>query len=158
MIENPIAICPCEVFRSEWSTKPRSKTTQAKSQQRSGGGIQQCPWHSHASHALEIRKGKVQTHPKHKKDHTQLGQLLNGFKITHKAGGEGANGDACQQVTDDGGQPDAPGKQAADESNDQGQGNVDQQGQFVHGQISWETLYMRQWIVDKNGLDFSALP
>jgi len=69
----------------------------------------------------------VQADAEHQEDDAQLGQLPDGVDVAHEAGGKGADGDACEKIADDGGQPYAPRKHPAQEGQGQCHGDVDQQ-------------------------------
>ena len=77
-----------------------------------------------AAYGEQILDREVQADTEHEQDHADLRELRGDVGVGDEAGREGAHGDACQQVPDQGGQAQAGGEQAAEE----GQGEADGQG------------------------------
>ncbi len=81
----------------------------------------------------EIAEREVEPDAEHQEDHTEFGQLLNGADVAGNPRREGTERDASEKVADDGGQAKPPRDDAAGERVAQGQRDVDEERQVVHG-------------------------
>ena len=88
--------------------------------------MQQSAWDGDIAHAPEVIEGKMQANSEHQKDHTKLGQLLDGLYIAHETRREWTNRNPCQKITDDRWKPDPAGDDPANKRYHERQGNIDQ--------------------------------
>jgi len=80
----------------------------------------------------------MQADAEHQENHSQFSQLADGFNVPDKSGREGADGDPRQHISNDGWQSYPPGYHSPEECDDESDGYIDEQRQFVH-MISAET-------------------
>ena len=73
--------------------------------------------------ADQILDAEMQSHAEHEQGNPDLRQLLSLMGICDQPGCERTHGDAREQVSDDGGQPDQPGEVAGDERRAQRDGD-----------------------------------
>ncbi len=95
--------------------------------------LDDCARNRYAPHLPEVPHVVVQSDAEHQQNHAELRQLMDGGEIASETGGERTQRDPCDEVPDDGRQADSSGDESANERVAQGDGEVDQEWEFVHG-------------------------
>src|SRR5258707_694442 len=95
--------------------------------------LAQRPRYRHPAHAPQVAQREVQADAEHQEDDAQLGELADGVHVADEARGEGPDGHPGHEIADDRRHPRAPGQQPAHEGRGQGDTDVDEKRDLVHG-------------------------
>ena len=93
-----------------------------------------------APHLPEIGDVVVKTDAEHQQDHAEFRHLADGGRVALESGSERAQRHARDEVTDDGGQADLSRQQSPNECVSEGDGDVYEEWEIVHG-LRQNTLF-----------------
>ena len=93
--------------------RPAPEISHGTPQQRRRDDLHDGAGHGDPAHRQQIVEREMQAHSEHQQDHADLRQLLGQTQIGDEAGSEGADGDARQEITDDGRQMEPHGDEPA---------------------------------------------
>ena len=93
--------------------------------------LHECSGNGDPADGHQIGRREVQADAEHQQDHADLGKLGRHRRISRKAGTEGADGDARQEVADERREVQPDGHEAEREGHHEAQGHRDQQRRLV---------------------------
>ena len=104
-------------------------------------------WDRHATHGQEFADVEVEPYSEEEQDDAHLGEFLGDRDVGGEAGRVRADGDAGEQVADNGRQPQLLCDKAEHERRGQAAGEREDEVDFMHGRVSWAGLDLRAWEV-----------
>ena len=97
--------------------------------------LRQRAWHGNAPDGHELLDVKLQADAKHQEDDADLGELFRHVTIGHEAWRVRSDEQARDEITDDGGEPDAVRREAKDKGGAEAASQGEDQVEGVHSAI-----------------------